>query len=46
MSTHLMQINGESVNSENNEFIEVINPATKEVIAQFRMVVNQKQKRQ
>ncbi|WP_428912564.1 NAD-dependent succinate-semialdehyde dehydrogenase [Niallia sp. Krafla_26] len=28
-----MQINGESVNSENNEFIEVTNPATNEVIA-------------
>lgn len=33
MSTQFMQINGESVNSENNEFIEVTNPATNEVIA-------------
>lgn len=33
MSTHLMLINGESVDSENNELIEVINPATNQVIA-------------
>jgi succinate-semialdehyde dehydrogenase / glutarate-semialdehyde dehydrogenase len=33
MSTHLMLINGESVESENNELIEVINPATDQVIA-------------
>lgn len=33
MSTHLMQINGESVNSENNELVEVINPANNQVIA-------------
>ncbi|MDP4157814.1 MAG: aldehyde dehydrogenase family protein, partial [Bacillota bacterium] len=32
MSTHLMLINGESVDSENNELIEVINPATNQVI--------------
>lgn len=33
MSTHLMQINGESVNSENKELVEVINPANNQVIA-------------
>lgn len=32
MSTHLMLINGENVDSENNELIEVINPATDQVI--------------
>ncbi len=34
MGLHLMQINGERVRSENNEFIDVINPATGQVIAQ------------
>lgn len=33
MNIHLMMINGESVKSENNEFIKVINPANKQVIA-------------
>jgi succinate-semialdehyde dehydrogenase/glutarate-semialdehyde dehydrogenase len=33
MSTHLMYINGERINSENKETIEVINPANNEVIA-------------
>lgn len=32
MSSHLMMINGERVESENNEVIEVINPATNQVI--------------